>query len=84
MAKTAESANKNAKPGFLTRVANFFAGIGRSFKNMFHELKKVTWQTKKELLNYSVVVFVFMVVMGIIIGVIDFGAGELVNLITKL
>ena len=86
MAKAAEnnSSVKNAKPGFFERVKNFFRGIGKSFKNMWHELKKVTWPTKKELINYSVVVFVFMVVMGIIIGVIDYGAGALVDLIVKL
>ena len=76
--------NKNAKPGFGTRFVNFFKGIGKSFKNMYHELKKVTWPTKKELLNYSVVVFVFMIVMGIIIGVIDLGAGALINMIVSL
>ena len=86
MAKAAEnnSGAKNTKPGFGERFVNFFKGIGKSFKNMYHELKKVTWPTRKELINYSVVVFVFMVVMGVIIGIIDFGAGELVNLITKL
>ena len=82
MAKTEEK--KNVKPSFVERCTNFFKGIGKSFKNMYHELKKVTWPTKKELLNYSVVVFVFMVVMGIIIGVIDLGAGALVDLIVKL
>ena len=51
---------------------------------MYHELKKVTWPTKKELLNYSVVVFVFMVVMDVIIGVIDIASGALVDLIVKL
>ena len=74
--------NKKAKPGFVQRCINFFKGIGRSFKNMFHELKKVTWPTRKELLNYSVVVFVFMIVMGVIIGVFDLGAGALIRLIT--
>jgi len=82
MAKAAE--NKSAKPSIVERFVNFFKGIGKSFKNMYHELKKVTWPTKKELLNYSVVVFVFMVVMGIIIGVIDIGAGALVDLIVSL
>ena len=85
MAKAADNTNnKAAKPGFGARFANFFQGIGKSFKNMYHELKKVTWPTKKELINYSIVVFVFMIIMGVIIGVIDFGAGELVNLIVKL
>ena len=84
MAKAAENTNKTAKPGFGTRVSNFFKGIGKSFKNMYHELKKVTWPTRKELLNYSVVVFVFLIVMGVIIGLIDTGAGALINLIVKL
>ena len=85
MAKAAENnTNKNAKPGFGARFVNFFKGIGKSFKNMYHELKKVTWPTRKELINYSIVVFVFLIVMGVIIGVIDTGAGALVNLIVKL
>ncbi len=74
--------NKTAKPGFVQRVVDFFKGIGRGFKNMYHELKKVTWPTRKELINYSVVVFVFMIVMGVIIGVFDLGAGALIRLIT--
>ena len=86
MAKAAENTNNNGKPSTNAgnRFSNFFKGIGKSFKNMYHELKKVTWPTKKELLNYSVVVFVFLIVMGVIIGVIDTGAGALINLIVKL
>ena len=80
----ANAVEKKDKPSFIKRVGNFFKRIGRFFKNMWHELKKVTWPTKKELINYSVVVFVFMIVMGVIIGVIDFGAGALVNMITRL
>ena len=86
MAKVEE--NKNAKPSFFQRfgkkMGNFFRGVGRFFMNMFHELKKVTWPTKKELINYSLVVFAFMLVMTVIIGVFDFAAGALVNLIVSL
>lgn len=82
MAKVEE--NKNTKPGFGAKVGNFFKGIGRFFMNMKHELKKVTWPTKKELINYSLVVFAFMLVMTVIIGVFDFAAGALVNLIVNL
>ena len=86
MAKVEE--NKNANPGFFkrtgTRFVNFFKGIGRFFMNMKHELKKVSWPTKKEMINYSVVVFAFMLVMTVIIGVFDFAAGALVNLIVNL
>ena len=79
----ANAAEKKSKPGIGTRIVNFFKGIGRYFKNMWHELKKVTWPTKKDVLNYSLVVFAFMLVMGIIIGVIDFGSGALVDLIVS-
>ena len=86
MAKVEE--NKNTKPSFIKRagekVVGFFKGIGRFFMNMKHELKKVTWPTKKEMINYSVVVFVFMIVMTIVIGVFDFAASWLVDLIVSL
>ena len=86
MAKVEE--NKNANPSFFNRAGkkfvNFFKGIGRFFMNMKHELKKVSWPTKKEMINYSLVVFAFMLVMTVIIGVFDFAAGALVNLIVNL
>ena len=86
MAKVEE--NKNTKPSFFKRagekVVGFFKGIGRFFMNMKHELKKVTWPTKKELINYSLVVFAFMLIMTVIIGVFDFAASALVNLIVNL
>ena len=53
-------------------------------KSTKHELKKVTWPTKKEMVNYSLVVFAFMIVMTILIGLFDFAAGALVDLIVKL
>ena len=81
MAKAVE--NKSTKPSFFQRVGNFFKGVGRFFKNMYHELKKVSWPSKKELVNYSVVVFIFMIIMGIIIGLFDIGAGKLVDIIVN-
>ena len=85
MAKTEGIAN--AKPSFFKRVGNWFSGlfkgIGRFFMNMKHEMKKVTWPTKKDMINYSIVVLVFIVIMGVIIGVIDLGAGKLVELLVS-
>ncbi|HIV29217.1 MAG TPA: preprotein translocase subunit SecE [Candidatus Ornithocaccomicrobium faecavium] len=49
---------------------------------MYHELKKVTWPSRKELVNYTLVVIAFMVATGIIIGLIDAGASALIQLIT--
>ena len=57
--------------------------IARWFKDLRGELKKVTWPTKKDMINYSIVVLVFIVIMGVIIGVIDLGAGKLVELLVS-
>ena len=75
------------KDNFINKAGRFFKNLGvriaRSFKDMVAELKKVTWPQRSELLNYSLVVLAFMVAMGIVIFVIDAGAGALVQLITK-
>ena len=75
------------KKNIFQRIGGFFArlgkGIVRKFREMFYELKKVTWPTKKDMINYSVVVLVFIVIMGVIIGVIDLGAGKLVELLVS-
>ena len=82
MAKVEE--NKNTKPGFIAKVGSYFKNVGRFFMNMKHELKKVSWPTKKEMINYSLVVFAFMIVMTFVIGLFDYAAGALVNLIVNL
>ena len=79
----ANAVEKKEKPSFIKRVGNSFKRFGRFFKNMWHELKKVSWPSKKDVFNYSLVVFAFMVVMGIIIGLIDTGSGALVDLIVR-
>ena len=85
MAKTTEMTA--AKDNILVKCGRFFKNLGKrivtSFKDMYAELKKVTWPQKSELINYSLVVLGFMVAMGIIIFVIDAGAGALVQLITR-
>ncbi len=72
------------KPSFFKRVANFFMKIGLAFKNMVAELKKVTWPSRKELVNYSIVVIAFMVLMAVVIGLLDLGASQLVQALIRL
>ena len=80
--------NKEAKKeNFFTKAIAFVKGVPirlvRSFKDMFAELKKVTWPQRSDLINYTLVVLAFMVAMGIIIFAIDAGSGALVKLITQ-
>ena len=66
-----------------TACKNLVLRVLRSFKEMYAELKKVTWPQRGDLINYTLVVLAFMVAMGIVIFAIDAGAGALVRLITQ-
>ena len=82
--KAAKTAQKNDQ-GKLAKILNWFKTlpkrISKPFKNMFYELKKVTWPSKQKLINYSVIVLLFMLFMGIVIGLLDAGATNLINLL---
>ena len=66
-----KGAKKTEKPGFFTRAKNWIVALpGRisgAFKNMVAELKKVAWPSKKDLINYSIVVIAFVVVLAIVV-----------------
>ena len=80
--------NAAEKKNIFVRILLFFKrlglNIGKAFKNMFFELKKVTWPSKHDLLTYSLITIGFMVCMGIIIYLIDLGSGALVNLLLSI
>ena len=81
--KTVGTAEK--KPNkFVAFVKALPQKIASPFKNMWHELKKVTWPTKKEWTNSVIIVIAFMVFMGIVIGLLDAGSTALVNLILRV
>ena len=60
------------------------ARIAKPFKNMWYELKKVTWPTKRRWLVSSCIVLGFMLVMAIVVGLFDMGASALVTALGNL
>ena len=60
---------------------NLFLRIVGAFKDMRSELRKVTWPSRQELINYSLVVLAFMAFMGVVIGVSDLASNQLVRMI---
>jgi preprotein translocase subunit SecE len=56
-----------------TERINIFSRIGRFFREVVAELRKVIWPTRKELLTYTAVVIVFVTVMLTIVGLLDLG-----------
>ena len=80
--KTVVKEKKEAKENkFVSFFKNLPRNIARPFKNMWHELRKVTWPTKQDLIQYSLIVLAFLVFMGIVIGLLDYGSSALVNAI---
>ena len=79
---------KTEKPGFFTRAKNWIVALpGRvtgAFKNMVAELKKVSWPSKKDLVNYSLVVIGFVVALAVIVGLLDTASSSLVKLLIQL
>ena len=79
---TAKAVKKSGESK-LSKIINWFAKlparIAKPFKNMYYELKKVTWPSKEKLITYSVIVLAFMLFMGIVIGLLDMGASALVQ-----
>ena len=63
---------------------NIFVRMGRKLKEVFSELKKVTWPTFSKVVKATGVVLVFVVIFLVIFGAINYGLGELLKLITSL
>ena len=53
--------------------------FGKFFRGVKAELKKVVWPTKKELINYTIVVFLVTIFIALIISVLDGLFAQLFN-----
>ena len=59
-----------------TRRVGIFGRIGRFFREVVGELRKVIWPTRKELLTYTTIVIAFVTIMTAIVAVLDYGFGK--------
>ena len=79
---------RTEKPGFMARAKDWCVAlpgrISAAFKNMVAELKKVAWPSKKDLVNYSVVVIGFVVALAVIVGLLDTASSFLVKQLMAL
>jgi preprotein translocase subunit SecE len=51
----------------------------RYFSEIFNELKKVVWLSRREVIYLTGMVLIVVIITGIILGSLDFGFSELVN-----
>ena len=71
MSGTGTTESERKKKGLFARFSLFI-------REVIAELRKVIWPTRKELITYTGVVLVFVLIMATIVGLYDFGFGELV------
>ena len=60
---------KGAKPGLFARAKKYLGSVRT-------EMRRVTWPSKKELINYSVAVCISLIVVGVVIAALDMVIGE--------
>ncbi|MDR1998607.1 MAG: preprotein translocase subunit SecE [Frankiaceae bacterium] len=67
------------KPADRDREGNWFSRtIVRFLREVVAEMVKVIWPTRKELVTYTIVVVVFVVVMITLVSLLDLGFGKLI------
>ena len=63
---------------------NIFVRMGRKIKEVFSELKKVTWPTFGKVMKATGTVILIVVLFLIVITAVNYGLSELLQLITAL
>ena len=74
-------ATKTAKKAADRPSRNPFAFVWTYLKQVVAELRKVIWPNRKQMVNYTAVVLVFLAFMVALIGLVDLGLAKLVMLV---
>jgi preprotein translocase subunit SecE len=74
--KPAVPAGRKSTKSKSPERSNIFARLMNFFREVVAELRKVIWPTRKELLTYTAVVVVFLVIMVTIVGLMDVGLAK--------
>lgn len=74
-------ANENSsKP--VAKKPKIKVNLKKYFREVVSEVKKVSWPTKKELINLVIAVVVFVIGVALLTGVVDLGLTQLLALIS--
>lgn len=72
---------KNKKPD---KKPNIFKRIGKYFREVLSEIKKIVWPTPKSTFKNTGVVLISMLVVGLVIFGVDTGLHQLFKLVMNL
>ena len=71
-------ATRRRQPAPAPRAAEERTGPRQFLREVRGELRKVAWPTRSEVINYSIIVLVTVVILTTLIALLDYGVGEAV------
>ncbi len=74
--------NKKVQP--KNKKPNIFVRIGRKLKEVFSEIKKVSWPSFGKVVKQTGIVLSVVAIFMVVIMLIDLGLGELLTLLTSI
>ena len=80
--KVVKVEDKKVQP--KTQKDNFFKRMGRKLKEVFSELKKVSWPSFNKIVKQTAVVLGVVLLFMVVITLMDLGLGALLQLLTNL
>ena len=78
---TATPAHGPSGRGGAEAPRGLFARLSLYYRQIVAELRKVIWPNRKQMINYTAVVLVFLAFMVALIGLVDLGLAKLVMLV---
>lgn len=81
--KEAAKAAKKTKKQDKSKKPNIFVRFGRKVKEVFSELKRVTWPTFGKAVKATGVVLVIVLIFTVIVTAVNYGFSELLTLMTS-
>lgn len=81
-------AEEKKNPSWFGKLINWFkclpGRIATAFKNMVAELRVVAWPSRKKLISSTVTVLLFMLFMGVVVGLLDSGSFTAINALSDV
>lgn len=65
------------------KIVNVFTKMGQFLNEVKLELKKVSWSTREELKDSTIVVLVSIVILGAFIGLFDFIMSKVISMVIR-
>lgn len=74
--------NKSAKKVQKAKKPNIFKRMGAKFKDVFSELKKVSWPSFSKVVKQTGIVLAVVAIFLVVITAFDFGLSQFLNAVT--